>query len=153
MCVGRNKCDDSFYNFFVGIYTKGNKENRTQTKHAQNTKRKTRNWSQYSAQKAAFWSVGVPGDVPGSDSVDSQLHGRRSGRSHSTTTNFWPATWPSEHLVCLTNSTDSHVLWRTAFIAAKSRGQPCRFHWSSVQVTHASTRCGSLLAAACGQVS
>ena len=95
--------------------------------------------------------------------VDSQLHGRRSGESHSTTsqlhvgssttTNFWPATWPTNALSVYQNRLTCHVLRRTAFIAAQSRGRPYRFHCSSIQVTYANTRCGSHLAAACGQVS
>ena len=69
-----NKCNNNFYNFLIGIYTKENKENRTETKHVQNTKLATYDDSQYSAQKAAFRSVSVPRDVQGLDSAVSQLH-------------------------------------------------------------------------------
>ena len=83
MCVDRKKCITLLYNFLISICTKrkqGSDTNKTRTKH----KRTTRDVSQYSAQKAAircqrsWWR-------PRSSSVVSQLHGRRSGGSKSTT--------------------------------------------------------------------
>jgi len=82
MCVGRKKCVTLLYNFLISIHTRRKQENdtnKTRTKH----KRTTRDNSLYSAQKAAircqrsWWR-------PRSSSVVSQLHGRRSGGSHST---------------------------------------------------------------------
>ena len=134
----------------------------TQTKHVQNIKGQHAT-TPSTAHRKRQSDVNVPGDVQGrlvqrrfpasrtvkwripiddvADGIVTQLH-----VSNSTTTNFWPATWLSNALSVSQNRLTYHVLRCTAFIAAESRGQPCRFHCSSVQVTYANTRCGSHLA-------
>jgi len=102
-------------------------------------------WRRLPSARAAKRRISLD-DVP--DGVVTQLH-----VGNSTTTNFWPATWPSNALSVSQIRLTCHVLRRTAFRASQSRGRSCRCHCSSVDVTYANTRCGSHLAAACGQVS